>query len=591
VTGDGHGGGGGLRDADLAVLDTLFAQAPIGLAFIDRELRYTRVNDALAEINGIPAEEHLGRTVPEILPGMDPGVVEAFRRVLATGAPVVDQEVEAETPAAPGYRRAWLASYYPVYSRGGEVIGVGVVVVETTLRKRAEEERARALELEHAARAEAEEAERRARFLAEASVILDQSLDYDATLTNLSRLAVPWLADWFAVDVVEPDASLRRVTVAHVDPEKARLAQELAERYPTDPDSPTGIPAVVRSGRPELYAEIREELVAEGARDREHLELLRALELKSAMLVPMTARGRTLGAITLASSAAGRHYDEDDLMLAQEVARRAAIAVNNARLYEERARTARTLQESLLPPRLPDVPGIDVGARYRAAGEGNEVGGDFYDVFAVPAGGWGVVIGDVCGKGAEAAALTALVRYTLRALASATTPPSAILAELNRSIRRQRSDNRFCTVTYAHLTPVPTGARVTLAAGGHPLPAVLRAGGQVEYVGCPGTLLGVLQDPRLRDSSVELGPGDSLVLYTDGVTDAGAPEHLVEPDELAAKLAKCRRDAASEVARCLEEAVVTDGFEPHDDIAILVVRVPTLERAGLGTVEASGAPA
>ena len=171
----------------------------------------------------------------------------------------------------------------------------------------------------------------------------------------------------------------------------------------------------------------------------------------------------------------GRRFDEQDLELGEELARRCATAIDNARLYGERAYIARTLQESLLPAELPEIPGLETAARFRATGEGNEVGGDFYDLFESGGRGWTVVIGDVCGKGPDAAAVTALARYTLRAAAMRERLPSRSLALLNEALLRQRGDRRFCTVAYAYLETLDSGARVGFASGGHPLPLVLRA--------------------------------------------------------------------------------------------------------------------
>jgi serine phosphatase RsbU (regulator of sigma subunit) len=457
----------------------------------------------------------------------------------------------------------------------GSIEGIGAVLTEITERRHAEIERARALELEREARAEAEEAAARARFLAEASVILDESLDYEATLATVSRLAVPWLADWCAVDMREADGTLRRVTTAHADPEKVSLAHEWEERYPTDPDSPTGAPNVVRTGTSEIYPHISDEMLVAAARDEEHLALVRSIGMRSAMVVPMVARGRTLGAISFIAAETGRGYGDADLLLAEELARRAATSIDNARLYSERSYIARTLQQSLLPPHLPDIPGIEVAARYRPAGEGNEVGGDFYDLFEIADESWALVIGDVCGKGADAAALTALVRYTIRAIAGAGKLPSEVLGLVNDAILRQRSDNRFSTVVYARVTKTDEGGvRVEMASGGHPLPLLLRPGAGAKALGEPGTLLGVVPDPRFHDVAIDLGPGDSLVLYTDGLTEAGAPHRLLGDQDLAEAIERCGGTSAADVAACLEDtAVETSGGQPHDDLAIVVLRV------------------
>ena len=411
------------------------------------------------------------------------------------------------------------------------------------------------------------------RFLAEASHALNASLDHHQTLQDVARLAVPTVADWCAVDLVAGD-DLERVAVAHVDPERVTMARELQERYPPDPDAVTGVYAVVRFGRAELYREVSDELLVRVARDEEHLALLRTVGLRSAMLAPMTLRDRVLGVITFASAESGRRYDEMDLSLAQDLALRAAAAVENARLYETASTIAGTLQASLLPPILPELPGAELAAVYRPAGRGLEVGGDFYDVFSVTEDQWYLVVGDVCGKGAEAAAVTALARYTIRAAAVRRRAPSAILRWLSDAMLQQSdAPNRFCTIACAHLDLGQATPRVTVACGGHPLPLVVRADGTTEEIGAPGTLLGLVPEPVLEDRSVELQPGDTLLLYTDGLTEAGAPAHVWSPDELAAaaREAAARGSVEATVDRLVDAAV---GSLPalRDDVAVLALR-------------------
>jgi serine phosphatase RsbU (regulator of sigma subunit) len=309
--------------------------------------------------------------------------------------------------------------------------------------------------------------------------------------------------------------------------------------------------------------------------------MLRELGMRSVMVVPMISRARMLGTITFVSAESGRRFSDDDVLLAEDLARRAAVAFDNARLYSERAQIARTLQESLLPPQLPIIPGVEVAARYLAAGEGIEVGGDFYDLFDVGSGDWSVVMGDVCGKGADAAALTALARYTLRATARPETMPSEVLQILNDAVLRQRSDGRFITVAYARLRTNGNGsAAITLSTGGHPAPIVLRADGRAEPVGRPGTLLGVVSDPDLADDGLELQRGDSLFLYTDGVTEAYAPEHLLEVEDVARILEGCGTLDAAELVKCVEDEVRSLGNgPPGDDIAMLALRIPPAKGA------------
>jgi PAS domain S-box-containing protein len=639
-----------------ALLDLVFEHAPVGLGLLDTRVRYVRVNDRLAEINGVPAAEHPGRTVGELLPDLPPGVQADVEHVARTGEPLSDVHVSGGTPAHPGAEREFTASYWPVRrAADDELIGVGLVVIEVTERRAAdralrdqtdryealllavseagegmvviaregvcvfanaafeqlsgytfpelaamdsvfdlvveyedEQIRRRALraleggpvrpgrkrtlrrrdgalvDIELGAvpleiddgrqlvvvvrdvteRQQAEvERERllaRSALLAEASELFDQSLDEQETLRSVARLCVRATADTCVVLLGDERTGLQRVAAAAADEAREHALLAAVDDRVDDP-----MLAVMRSG---------EGLVADGG-----------------LIVPLVARGRVLGVL-----AAGFDQlpagDEDDLLaLFEDLARRAALALDSARLYAERDHVARTLQRSLLPAELPVIPGVEVAARYLAAGDGNEVGGDFYDCFATGAGDWALVIGDVCGKGAEAAAMTALARYTVRAAALHTQSPRTVLGELNQALLRDRLDYRFCTVLYASLTPYADRVSVCMAAGGHPLPLVLRADGAVETAGSPGTLLGIIDTPQIDEQSVELAPGDALVLYTDGVTEA---DRASAPGRLAAFLAGCAGADAAAIAEAVErEALDAQGGQPRDDVAILAVRV------------------
>ncbi len=415
-------------------------------------------------------------------------------------------------------------------------------------------------------------AERAQRFLADSSAVLGASLETADVLGQVATLAVPEVADWVAVHM-PGESGIELVALAHHDPEFVKRAAELDRQMPTRYDSPRGAANVLRTGRSELYPDVPQ-LRPETEDERARQQHVRDFRMRSALVVPMVARGKTLGALTLATDQSGRRFDEQDLELAEELARRCGTAVDNARLFSERAYIARTLQQSLLPAELPDIPGIEAAARFRPTGEGNEVGGDFYDLFESGGRGWTVVMGDVCGKGPDAAAVTALARYTLRAAAMRERLPSRSLALLNEALLRQRDDRRFCTVAYAYLEPMSEGARVGLASGGHPLPLLLRADGSVQQVGEPGTLLGVVPDPTFADRSLSLAPGDALVFYTDGVIEGRGANSSLDEDGLAKLVATCAGAGADAIAARVEDAAVAaqDG-SPRDDIAVLVLRV------------------
>jgi PAS domain S-box-containing protein len=545
------------------LLDTLFASAPVGLGFFDTELRCVRVNEALAQIDGLPVDQHPGKPLAELLGPLGDRVLPLYRHALASGEPILEQEVEGESLVIPGEQRQWLISCTPVRAGDGSTLGVSSVVMDVT-------ERRALLERERAGR-------RRATFLARAGELLESSLDYETTLRNVAQIVVPEIVDWCVIHVVDEGGDIKLVAVAHADPEKEALAWDLEPRYPTQPDAPTGVAAVIRTGATEVVPEVTDEMLVAGAVDAEHLEIIRGLGLRGAIVAPLRARGRILGAVTFVAAESKRTFTRDDVDLVEELARRAGLSVDNARLYTERSAIAHTLQAELLPSRLPSIPGVRLAVRYRAAGELNEVGGDFYDVFERRGGaGWAFEIGDVSGKGAEAAAVTALARHTVRTASLQPATPSELLGTLNDALLLQRAGSEFCTVCLASLSLDDAGGRgvLTVALGGHPPALVLRADGTVDAVGEPGTLLGVFPDPDLREVDVALGSGDTVLLYTDGVTEAGPAGSEIGEDGLVRLLAGMGGMSPEEIVDAVEQAAVAiqDG-QPRDDIALVAFAI------------------
>ena len=317
------------RDAQdsLAVVDAVFGAAPVGLAFMDTSFRFVHVNDALATINGLPAEEHIGRTLREVLGDeLAAGIEPYHRRVLDTGESILDLPGEGHSAAAPEESRNWLISYYPVRDAANDVIGVGVVITDVTEREQA--------------RAAAEASGARLSVLAEASQQLAGTLDYETTLANLAGLLVPRFGDWYAVDIAD-GGTYRRIAVVHRDPTKAEWAAKSQQLFAPAVDELEGTARVVRTGEAVLYRTISDELLAASTLGPAHHEVLRNLGMESAMCVPLTAAGRTFGALMLVSSDPNRLFDEDDLDFAKHLGRRAAVAVDNARLYRQAERRAR----------------------------------------------------------------------------------------------------------------------------------------------------------------------------------------------------------------------------------------------------------
>lgn len=533
--------------------ERLIDSVPIGLGEIDAELRWVRVNPALAALHRAAPGELLGRRPSDVHGELGRSSEEVMRRVLATGEAervVIDGELATD----PGTRRQFEITWFKL----GE--GLGSVAIEVTDQRFAQ--------------AALADAHRRDALLARAGQLLRTALSVQETADLVARLVVPEIADWCFVEMVRDDGSVERVSVAHKDPEKERWARELSERYPVDPDAPYGSGKVIRTGEPELMSEIPPEMVEDAARDAEHFSVLQEVGFSSACIVPLVARGRTIGAIALATSGPERRLRADILPLAGAIAELSALALDNARLYAQRDLVAVSLQEHLLPRELPEVPGVEIAARYLAAGEGNEVGGDFYDVF--PSGtSWAVVIGDVVGKGPAAAALTGLARHTLRAAAPYEAEPSALLRVLNRALLAEDPGHRLASVAAVRLDRVEhDGFDLRVAVAGHPLPLLVSASGAVRDVGEHGQLLGVHHEPLLSDVTVRMEPGDVLVLFTDGVIEARSAAGIFGEERLRGLLRESAGDAPSRVVTRVEQAVLaaSDG-RARDDLAVVALRV------------------
>jgi len=537
------------------------------------------------------AEEILGRVPPDLRDdeqyalrrpdgsAYGPGELPLARAVRE--GQVVRGEQMTIRNAATGREVPALVNSAPLRNKSGQIVG-GVAAFQDISRLKEIEERLRRAVAEKdeflAARdqalREAEAARSRLQFLLEASTVMGASLNFAETLDRLARLAVSSLTDLCLIDIVEESGLVTRMAAVHADPAKQHLADQLKDRYAPDPAGPHPAVRVMETGEAMIAAEMPEDFLRATTRDEHHFRLVMELGFQSYMCVPLRARGRTIGTITLVSTRPERRYGPGDLALARDLAWRAALAVDNARLYSERTHVARTLQASLLPRDLPEIPGAEISARYHAAGEGNEVGGDFYDLYESGRGTWAIVMGDVCGKGAEAAAVTGQARYTLRAASMQHRRPSRILETLNGAMLAQRSDLRFCTVTFVRLRLTDYGARATVACGGHPAPLVLRADGSIEAVGSPGTLLGIFPDPEITDRVTDLGRGDSLILYTDGVIGARAHGDIFTEEQLRDVMSEAAGSGAAEVAARIEQAVLEfQGGDLRDDVAILVVRL------------------
>jgi PAS domain S-box-containing protein len=419
------------------------------------------------------------------------------------------------------------------------------------------------------------------RLLARTGELLSHSADYRLTLERVPQLLVPEFADWCAIEIPREDGLLDRAAIAHRDPERLQHLDALRDRHPARLGAATGVERAIETGEAQLL-ELSDERLRRTATDEQHLRELRALEVRSAIVAPMTVGGVVLGAMEFINHQGSRRFDEDDLATAREIARRAGLALENARIADERARVADALQRELLPPSVPRMSGWEVATMYEPAGEINEVGGDFYEVFPV-ADGWAVVLGDVSGRGAAAAALTAEARHTIRTAGTLSGDPCRGLYMLDENLRG-RDDAALCSVA---LLVLPRGrdpeATVLVYLAGHPHPMLVREAG-AEPVGSPGPLLGIVETPQWTASEVSLGPGDQLVLYTDGVIEArrdGGERFGTE--RLRRGLAGCA-GPESAVERVRSALAAFGAAAREDDAALVAIR-----RAGIAAEP--GAPA
>ena len=357
------------------------------------------------------------------------------------------------------------------------------------------------------------------KFLAECTTTLSSALDYGQALQRLGRLSADFIGDVCLIDIIE-SGTVRRMAAAHRDPAAQHLVDELVNYMPDPSGSHPAVQALEKGTS--TYAETMSEVfLRETTRDDRHLALVEELGFESYMCVPLTARGRILGALTLVSCDPARPFTTDDLNLAHELAWRAALALDNARLFEERSRVARVLQASLLPPSLPHIEGAELAATYVAAEEGLDVGGDFYDVFDAGYRAWAVSIGDVCGRGPRAATVTGLIRHTVRSLAFRERDPGRLLHALNAVLHRDLADPAlFSTVWYAMVRSRPDGLVLRFANGGHPPPLVLHADASISEIVTDGLVLGSFETGDWPAATVTLRPGETAVLYTVGVSEA-----------------------------------------------------------------------
>ncbi|MFE0653740.1 SpoIIE family protein phosphatase [Streptomyces sp. NPDC059534] len=551
-------------ETELALSDRLVTQSPIGLALLDTELRYVLVNPALERINGIPAALHVGRRIGDVLPLLDTGGLEAaLRTVLATGLPLLDHPTTGRTPADPDHTHAWSVSLSRLEGAEGRILGVAVSVIDVTERRRAD--------------AAADRSRRRLALIADASARVGTTLEVERTADELASVVVPELADIAAVDVLDSVLALRRPGAPEEGPELFRaLAVKAAGRTEALPAAdPPGALAMygadrlvtrcVHTGLPVLVERIGPGDLSRIARSPQAAEQLARAGVHSYLAVPLIARGEVLGALDLKRDRNALPFDDDDVLLATELAARAAVSIDNARWYQSVRNSAVTLQRSLLPGAPPELAGLEIAARYQPAQASSEVGGDWYDVIPLPDDKTALVVGDVMGSGIDAAATMGRLRTATCAFADLDLSPAQVLRHLDRIT--EGLEHYIATCLFA--VHDPAHGRCRIANAGHLPPVLVPVDGPAELVRLStGVPLGV-GGGTFRTARVTFRPGDRLVLYTDGLIET-RHEAIDERLALLVGLLDEARGPLEETCDLLLQALRRPGAP--DDVALLIAR-------------------
>jgi serine phosphatase RsbU (regulator of sigma subunit) len=410
--------------------------------------------------------------------------------------------------------------------------------------------------------------------LAAAGGVFDRSLDPGQTMRAIVDMAVPRLAEMCVINLLREDGTLGdTVAVAEREETVTRL-EALRASHPLDLNGEHPVARAIRSREVVVAHDLTDAHTLEQiAPEPEYREFVVSSGYRSAVAMPLIARKRLLGTLSFIYTHDGRRHDPEHLALMRDLSDRAATALDNANMYAARTHMAHTLQRSLLPESLPVLEDLALSSAYHPVGEGNEVGGDFYDVFTTPFGCW-LVVGDVCGKGPEAAAVTALVRHSIRAFAFVRPSPAQVLGAVNEVMLGHALNQRFATVVVARLDLTTRPAKAVVASAGHPPPVMVGPDGSTHCPDVKGTMLGVRSGSDVLDLEVELEPASTLVLYTDGLLDAGAPRRGLTPRELCALLADHAGATPRSIVQRLERLALSSGAgRLRDDVAIVAARV------------------
>ncbi|WP_328929502.1 SpoIIE family protein phosphatase [Streptomyces sp. NBC_00190] len=549
-----------------AVWDGLFARSPVGIAILDTQLRFLQVNAALEAMNGLPESVHVGRRLAEILPEVNAlEMEEAMRQVMETGEPVLDRRRVGRTPTASDRDRVWSCSYVRVEDPAGMPIGVIASLVDITEQQRDHEE--------------AEAGRRRLALLNEASMRVGSSLDLERTAQALADLAVPRLADTATVDILdalargdEPGTGLaggvvlRRLGKA---PLAGSRVTEVLARLGGKLVFPAAAPytQALAGRQPFLIARLDERAVAPAAPHSAKPAELLAMGVHSFLMAPLVARDSVLGVATFYRTRPSEPFGSEDVTLAAELAARAALSMDNARLYHREHETAVILQRSMLPQHISPPPGIEVSHRYLPASDVNEVGGDWYDVLPLTGGRAGLIIGDVMGHGIAAGAVMGRLSASVRALARLDLSPVRLLHQLEAALC-DLAEPMLATLLYVVCDPATGHCTVTRA--GHPPPVLALPDGTVRLVDTPpGVPLGVGGVP-FTPTEFDVPAGGVLVLYTDGLIEARGHDL----DERLAELMRLLADRQSQLDHVCDSLIThLVPAAADDDIALMVVRI------------------
>lgn len=412
----------------------------------------------------------------------------------------------------------------------------------------------------------ARDREEKLRLLAEVGVRLATELDRETTLSLVADLAVPWFADWCSV-ALEEDGRLHTVALAHVHPEHTALVERLLADYPPSPDSERGPYQVLRSGVSDLIPDVTDDVLAASAQDETHLDLLRRLSFRSALSVPLRGRERTLGVITWVAGEEGRRFTDDDRAFGEDLALRAAAAIDTADLHSQLRDSALRLQRAVLPETLPQPPGWSVAFRYLPAGRSG-AGGDFYDVLPLDDGRVAFFVGDVMGRGVEATSVMAQMRSAVRTLIAVDPDPAVVMTGLDRVFERWGLEQ---LVTCVYGVAEPDADRVLVVNAGHPSPVVVSVDGRTDVVATPETFILGAGGGRRGVVAVPLLPGEALLAFTDGLVERREEDHDRGMARVAAAAAVLPGAADLDAALF---AMVDEVRDPSrdDDVAALVLR-------------------